>query len=452
MRGSDEDRPETLRAQIDRWRADLVRREGGAALADELRDTAAGLAASGLSDDEAFLVAMSRLGVRDDAARDLVHAHAEGLWDRVASGARASDPEAHKRPSGGVGGMLVFAALAGLAVRLPYGAALGASGATPWLSLASMILVPAAVVAAWFWWQRRPSVAVVITTVGALAVFGAATVLSPFPKTSDTRTLALIHLPIALLVVLGASYLGRRWRAAESWQGYVRFLGESLVYYALLALGGGLLLGLGGALLSMVGVPIEFLYRWVLPLGVGGALIVAVWLVETKRGVVGSIAPVVAAVFTPLFALLLVGFLVAVAMTGDTGGSREVLIVVDLVLVVVWALVLFSAASRAEGPPRLGDWLQLGLIASALVVDAVVFVAIAGRVGEYGASPNKLAALGENVVLMASLAWSGWLLVGFLRGRRPVGDVGRWQGWSLAAVGVWAAIVVLVFPVAFGFR
>lgn len=49
MRGSDEDRPETLRAQIDRWRADLARRrEGGAALADELRDTAAGLAASGL--------------------------------------------------------------------------------------------------------------------------------------------------------------------------------------------------------------------------------------------------------------------------------------------------------------------------------------------------------------------------------------------------------------------
>ena len=165
-----------------------------------------------------------------------------------------------------------------------------------------------------------------------------------------------------------------------------------------------------------------------------------------------NMAPVLTAMFTPLFTLLLVAFLATMALTGQTGAKREVLIGFDLLLVVVWGLVLFSVASRRPGPPRPGDVLQLVLVAAAIAVDVVVLAAVVARVGEYGVSPNKVAALGENVILLVNLLGTGWLLVGFLRRRRPFVALEAWQSRYLAVVGAWAAVVVLVLPVAFGFR
>ena len=75
----------------------------------------------------------------------------------------------------------------------------------------------------------------------------------------------------------------------------------------------------------------------------------------------------------------------------------------------------------------------------------------AGRIGEFGASPNKLAALGMNVVLAVNLAVSAWWSLAFLRGRRPFGAVARWQARYLPVIGAWALVVALGFPVLFGF-
>ena len=44
------------------------------------------------------------------------------------------------------------------------------------------------------------------------------------------------------------------------------------------------------------------------------------------------------------------------------------------------------------------------LIVSALVVDAVALAAIASRISEVGLTPNRVAALGENLILLVSLA------------------------------------------------
>lgn len=342
--------------------------------------------------------------------------------------------------------MLAFAVLAGLAVRLPLGSVL-TEARTPWLGLVVALVALATVVAGWFWWLRRPPApGAVVAVVAGLGAALAGQALFPYPGASDTRVLALLHLPIALGVLLGVGYLARHWRVIEGWQEYIRFLGELLIHYALIALGGGVLIGLTAAMLDLLGLQPEPL------LGVGGAVVVAAWLVEARRSIVENMAPVLTAVFTPLFTLMLVGFLVAMAITGQTGANREVLIVVELALVVVWGLALFSVASRRLGPPRPADALQLALVLAAIAVDVVVLAAVAGRVGDYGASPNKVAALGENVVLLVYLLGTGWLLVGFLRRRRPFVALEAWQSRYLAVVGAWAAVVVLVLPVAFGFR
>jgi hypothetical protein len=119
---------------------------------------------------------------------------------------------------------------------------------------------------------------------------------------------------------------------------------------------------------------------------------------------------------------------------------------------VVLGLLLYSVSARAPHSP-LGafDVAQVVLVISALLADVVALWAIAARITEFGFTPNRVAALGENVILLVNLAWSAVLYVRFLRGRGPFASLERWQTNYLPVYALWAAIVVIVFPPAFGF-
>jgi hypothetical protein len=199
--------------------------------------------------------------------------------------------------------------------------------------------------------------------------------------------------------------------------------------------------------------PETFVSEWLLPGGVVAAVVVAGWLVEAKQSVVENIAPVLTRLFTPLFTAVMLAFLVTLGLRGrGIDVEREALILFDLLLVVVLFLLLYSISARDPlAPPGLFDRLQLALVVSALVIDVLVLLEITGRITGYGTTPNKAAALGENVILLANLAWSAWLLLGFLRRRTPFTALERWQTGYLPVYAVWAWIVVLVFPPVFGY-
>jgi hypothetical protein len=176
--------------------------------------------------------------------------------------------------------------------------------------------------------------------------------------------------------------------------------------------------------------------------------------VEAKQGVIESMAPVLTRLFTPLFTAVLLAFLATMAWTGSPiNVEREVLIGFDLLLVVVVGLVLYAASARdAEAPADFFDGLQLLLVVSALVVDAVALAAMAARISEFGFTPNRVAALGENLILLVNLAGSAWLYARFLRDRGSFAVLERWQIAYLPVYSVWAAFVVVIFPPVFGHR
>ena len=165
--------------------------------------------------------------------------------------------------------------------------------------------------------------------------------------------------------------------------------------------------------------PDWFVAGWLIPCGAAGAVIVGSWLVEAKQSVIENMAPVLTRLFTPLFTLLLLAFLATMAWTGSPiNVKREVLIGFDLLLAVVVGLVLYAASARdPQAPPDFFDGLQLLLVVSALVVDGVALAAIAARISEFGFTPNRVAALGENLILLVNLAWTAWLYASFLRHR-----------------------------------
>ena len=85
--------------------------------------------------------------------------------------------------------------------------------------------------------------------------------------------------------------------------------------------------------------------------------------------------------------------------------AREFLIGFDLLLVVVLGIVLYTISARSVYDKRgIFDYLNAALIAVAIVVDCVALSAIIFRLSEFGITPNKMAALGENILLLVNLA------------------------------------------------
>jgi len=203
-----------------------------------------------------------------------------------------------------------------------------------------------------------------------------------------------------------------------------------------------------------IGIDVEpFFESWLVPCGATAAVVVASWLVEAKQSVIENMAPVLTRLFTPLFAAVLVAFLATVLLTGrGVDVDRDVLIAFDLLLVVVLALLLYSVSARdPQSPPGIFDILQVVLVVSALAADAIALWAIAARITEFGFTPNRVAALGENIVLLVNLAWSAVLYTRFLRRRGPFTAVEKWQTDYVPVYAVWATIVVIVFPALFGY-
>jgi hypothetical protein len=120
--------------------------------------------------------------------------------------------------------------------------------------------------------------------------------------------------------------------------------------------------------------------------------------------------------------------------------------------VVVLGLLLYAISARdPDARPGLFDRLQLALAVSASIIDVLVLLAVTDRISGWGTTPNKAVALGVNVILLANLAWTAFLLTDFVRRRRPFAQLDRWQTRYLGVYASWAWTVVLVFPPLFDF-
>lgn len=442
-----------LESQIGRWRGYVERHQViSTSDADEMEDHLRGriseLVASGLTDDEAFLVAVKRMGSVDAISREFAREHSERLWKQLVL-VPAEQGERTRAPRRELVVVLALAVCAGVVLEVALRA--GLDGSLLARNAAALVLP---FLTGYFAWKRRVTSEVAAVLVVPFVAITLALNLFPFASEGATEIVAAIHAPIVLWFAVGLAYVGGDWRSHRRRMDFIRFTGEWVVYLTLLALGGGVLIGLTVGAFNALGTDMEWVIEdWVLPFGVPGAVIVAAWLVEAKQGVVENIAPVLTRVFTPITIVMLLVLLVAFALDGNlVDVDRTLLILMDLILVVVLGLLLYSISARDPlDPPDLFDRLQLVLVVSALAVDLVMLTAMLTRIAEFGVSPNKAVALGLNLVLFANLAWSARLQIGFLRGRRRFEAVELWQTRYLPVFGAWAALVVVLVPPLFDF-
>lgn len=346
--------------------------------------------------------------------------------------------------------ILVFslAVAAAILIKLPalFGISLDQNESFYFRNL-SLFVLP--LLTGYFVWKQRPTTR---TLTWLALIFVTAAVVAniyPFDPDSDTEVLLSLHLPFALWLVVGIAYTGSRWKQVGGRMDFIRFSGELFIYYVLIALGGGVMMALMALIFQTIEIDIEPLFEsWILPCGAVGAVIIASWLVEIKQGLAENLAPVLARLFSPLFTIVLITFLGTLLYTGRALEiERDMLIAFDMLLVMVLGLLLYSISARnPESPPGVFDVIQIVLIISALIANGIALWAIGGRITELGFTPNRVVALGMNVILLANLVWSAVLYIRFIRGRTSFSLLEKWQTDYLPVYAIWAAIVVIVIP------
>lgn len=449
---------DALETSIGQWRAAILR---GPAVddadADELeahlREQVADLETAGLTGEEAFLIAIRRLGQVDQLTAEFAREHGDRVWKQL-----TLTPDTGRRQPALLL-MLGFAVAAAVISQVARVAAESTGGLFTWfLRDTSLFILP--VLAAYFAYTKRMPWRRITALAAVVVILALAVNLYPFTDGASTDLLIWIHLPIALWFVVGAAYLGGELRSSGRRMDFLRFSGEWAIYYTLIALGGAVLVALTLLVLTPISPEApDVVGTWVVPSGAAGAVIVAAWLVEAKKSIIENLAPVLTAIFTPLFAIMLVVSVIAYLVAGAWRDfDRELLAGFDLLLLVVVALVVYGISARGAARRRenrrtgVMDVIRLCAVVAAVVLDALVLVSMFGRVGEFGFTANRVAALGLNVILIVNLLGTAWLLGRQVSGRAPAVRLERWQTGYLPVFVVWVLFVVLALPPIFGFE
>jgi hypothetical protein len=212
-----------------------------------LRDQIADLTSAGLAKDEAFLIAVKRMGAVDELSREFAREHSGRLWKQLVLS--AGDGLEEEAATSRWPEALLFAVAAAVTFQLARLLADFPDSQPDWF-YRSVPLFVLPFLAAWFARRRALPLRGWLVTGGAFVLSGLVINLSPFSEGGSTEALAAAHLPVALWFVVAYPYLDGVLSSHERRMDFVRFTGEWFIYYVLIALGGGVLVGLTAAVLE----------------------------------------------------------------------------------------------------------------------------------------------------------------------------------------------------------
>jgi hypothetical protein len=307
---------------------------------------------------------------------------------------------------------------------------------------------------AYFAWQNKLSGKTGIWLV--CFVLLAAVFINSQPRgQSDTLLLSCLHLPLWLWSLLGFTFGGGKLKNGGNWLGFLRYNGELAVMVALLLLAGGLTTGLTIGLFELTGWHIQdFYFNYVVVCGLSAVPLVATFLTQVQPGLVNKVAPVIANLFSPIALLMLIIYLVATISSGkDPYHDREFLLIFNALLIGVMALIFFSVAETNPTSTNLVQIIVLFFLSTVtILVNGIALSAVLFRIAEWGLTPNRLAVLGGNVLMLVHLCYVAVRLWGVLTRKNDLSLVSRSMALFLPIYSLWSAVVTFLFPFLFWFR
>lgn len=419
-------------------------------LEGHLRDQVDELIENGLMVDEAFLISIKRLGNLNILSKEYSKVNIDDFWKQLLF--ESDDPIASKKNRRDILMIILFSFLAGTFLKLTTIFILDIESVAFFKNVGFFILP---FIVLFFGIQRGVSKKVIGSTLGIFLVTAVIINLYPSYGPNHTEILTGIHLPIMLWMLTGVAYMGQKWQTAKERMNFIRFTGECIIYGSLIVLGSVVLMLFMVVIFETIAVDIsDSILNYIVIYGGCAVVMVTVYLAETKKSVVENFAPILAKIFSPLFLVVMLAFLVVMLITGKSPFvDRDFLIGFDLMLILVLGMVLYTISARnIYQKSNLFDYLNVALIVAAIIVDSIALTAIVLRLSTYGVSPNKLAALGENILLFVNLAGLLWLYIKYFKNKLEFRQVESWQTKYLSVYAIWMAVVVFVFPIIFKFQ
>ncbi|NUM32700.1 MAG: DUF4153 domain-containing protein [Bacteroidetes bacterium] len=317
----------------------------------------------------------------------------------------------------------------------------------------AFIVFPA--LASYFLWKQNFQI--MKTLVISVAVIISAIYINFLPNysKSDTLLLACIHLPLLQWAILGFSFMGNNLKNYNKRLDFLRYNGDLVVMTTIILIAGGILTGITIGLFSLIKIEIqEFYFKYIVVWGLAASPIVGTYLVQTNPHLVNRVSPVIAKVFTPLVLITLVIYLIAVMVTGkDPYNDREFLLIFNMLLIGVMAIILFSIAETSKkSESKFAILLLFVLSIVTILVNGIALTAILFRISEWGLTPNRLAVLGGNILILTNLCIVTYWFLKAIKDNYKIENVEKSIAAFLPIYCLWTVFVTFFFPLMFNFK
>jgi hypothetical protein len=312
------------------------------------------------------------------------------------------------------------------------------------------IVFPALMV--YFVWKKQQPIQkliapLIISLVSALYINSLPTLTN-----SDSVSQAFFHLPIFLWVIFGYTFIGGDVSITNKKINFLRFNGDLLVLCGLMLIAGGLFTAITINLFELLKINIETIFlNYIMAAGLSIVPLFASFLIQNNNHLVNKISPVIARIFTPLVTITLFIYLVTIFFKGTyPTANRDYLLLFNVLLIAVMALILFSLSEITKHTQQKSTHLILWVLSVlAIVVNGIALWSILFRISDFGFSPNRLAVLGSDILILVNLLLVSFNLIKVIKGRVEVEKVESSIALFMPLYLLWTAFVVFGFPFLF---
>jgi len=279
--------------------------------------------------------------------------------------------------------------------------------------------------------------------------------LLPSVTDSDSINLVYVHLPLLMWSIYGLVFIDFDLKDKIKRIEFIRYNGDLAILMAIMVISGGILTGITIGLFQAIGIDIENFYMEnVVIVGAVSVPIVATYIIKNYPNLTNKIAPVIANIFSPLVLLTAVIYLIALVFSGkDPYNDRDFLLIFNAMLLGVMAVIVFSTSETSTNKKqKFNEMILLILSVITVIIDLIALSAIIYRLGTFGITPNRLAVLGSNILILGNLAL---IIIDLYKAnfkKALIREVELTIAKYLPLYLIWTLFVILGFPLIFGMK
>lgn len=274
-------------------------------------------------------------------------------------------------------------------------------------------------------------------------------------KNSDTLLLSQIHLPLFIWSLVGISFIGNEFNSIKNRIHFLRLNGDVIVLGILLGIASMLLSGITIALFGLIGFNIEtffvdYIIKWILV----SIPLLSVYIVQNNPKLVNKISPLIAKIFSPILLLTLLVYLIAIISSNKSPyNDREFLIIFNGLILAVMVVIAFSLSENARANKQLWEILVLfALSIVTIIINIIAVSAILFRIGSLGITPNRIAVMGGNILMLLHLIIISYNLFLSYKNQGQIEKTEKAIVGYLPVYIVWTIFVIFIFPLIFNFK